>query len=107
MTAPARRELVRWMQARGLSERRASRFLGMSASALRYELRVDRNAELRGKIMAIAQLHRCYGAGMIYLKLRQAGERVNHKRVDRLYALEGLQVKRRQRKKIPVASGSR
>ena len=90
------------MQARGLSERRACRFLGMSASALRYEPRVDRNAELRGKIVAIAQRHRRYGAGMIYLKLRQAGERVNHKRVDRLYALEGLQVKRRQRKKIPV-----
>ena len=102
VTAPARRELVRWMQARGLSERRACRFLGMSASALRYEPRVDRNAELRGKIVAIAQRHRRYGAGMIYLKLRQAGERVNHKRVDRLYALEGLQVKRRQRKKIPV-----
>jgi transposase InsO family protein len=74
----------------------------MSASALRYEPREDRNAELRGKIVAIAQRHRRYGAGMIYLKLRQAGERVNHKRVDRLYALEGLQVKRRQRKKIPV-----
>jgi len=39
---------------------------------------------------------------MIYLKLRQAGEPVNHKRVERLYALEGLQVKRRRRKKIPV-----
>jgi len=25
---------------------------------------------------------------MIYLKLRQGGERVNHKRVERLYALE-------------------
>lgn len=40
---------------------------------------------------------------MIYLKLRQAGELVNHKRVERLYALEQLQVKRRRRKKIPLA----
>ncbi len=40
---------------------------------------------------------------MIYLKLRQAGEIVNHKRVDRLYAEAGLQVKRRKRKKIPAA----
>jgi hypothetical protein len=30
---------------------------------------------------------------MIYLKLRQAGELVNHKRVERLYALEKLQVR--------------
>ena len=90
------------MQTRGLSERRCCRLLGMSASALRYERRADRNAELRQKIVAIAQRHRRYGAAMIYLKLRQAGERVNHKRVDRLYAQEGLQVRRRQRKKIPI-----
>jgi len=40
---------------------------------------------------------------MIYLKLRQAGETVNHKRVDRLYTEAGLQVKRRRRKKIPLS----
>jgi len=40
---------------------------------------------------------------MIYLKLRQAGERVNHKRVERLYADAKLQVRRRKRKKVPVA----
>lgn len=39
--------------------------------------------------------------GMIYPKLRQAGEAVKHKRVDRLYAQAGLQVKKR--KKIPLA----
>jgi transposase InsO family protein len=60
---------------------------------------------LRQKIVALAQRHRRYGAEMIYLKLRQAGERVNHKRVERLYALEKLQVRRRRRKKI--AAGER
>ena len=40
---------------------------------------------------------------MIYLKLRQAGKQVNHKRVERLYAEAGLQVRRRRRKKVPVA----
>lgn len=34
--APARRELVRWMDTKGLSERRALRVVSMSASALRY-----------------------------------------------------------------------
>ncbi len=38
---------------------------------------------------------------MIYLKLRQEGRVVNHKRVDRLYAEARLQVKRRRRKKVP------
>lgn len=40
---------------------------------------------------------------MIYLKLRQDGLPINHKRVERLYAEAGLQVKRRKRKKTPVA----
>lgn len=102
VTAPARRELVRWMQTKGLTERRCLAIVGMSASSLRYEPRPDRNVKLRRKIVALAQRHRRYGAGMIYLKLRQSGEKINHKRVDRLYPLEQLHIRRRRRKKIPV-----
>jgi transposase InsO family protein len=103
VSAPARRELVRHMIGHGLSERRSLRVIGMSASALRYEPVSDRNCALKDKIIALAQRHRRYGAGMIYLKLRQAGEIVNHKRVERLYAEAGLQMKKRRRKKIPLA----
>ncbi len=46
----------------------------------------DRNQALRERIVALAQRHRRYGAGMIYLKLRKEGLLVNHKRFDRLYA---------------------
>ena len=84
----------------GLSERRSLRVMGMSASALRYGPVSDRNSALKEKVIALAQRHRRYGAGMIYLKLRQAGEIVNHKRVDRLYAQADLQVKKRKRKKM-------
>ena len=86
VTAPARRELVRWMQTKGLTERRGLRIVRMSASALRYQPRPDRNHVLRARIVALAQRHRRYGVGMIHLKLRQAGEIVNYKRVERLYA---------------------
>ena len=103
MTAPVRREVVRAMVTRGLSERRALTVVGMSASALRYVPAPDRNATLRARIVALAHRHRRYGAGMIYLKLRQAGERANHKRVDRLYTEARLQVRRRRRKKVPQA----
>ncbi len=88
---------------RGLSERRSLQVVGMSPSAYRYPPVADRNSALKERIIALAQRHRRYGAGMIYLKLRQAGEIVNHKRVDRLYAEAGLQVRRRKRKKIPAA----
>lgn len=91
------------MKPQGLSERRALKIVGMSASSLRYQPAPDRNGELREHIVRLAQRHRRYGAGMIYLRLRQAGHRVNHKRVDRLYALERLQVRRRRRKKVPIS----
>jgi len=91
------------MVTKGLSERRSLRVMRMSASALRYQPRADPNVQLREQIVALAQRHRRYGADMIYLKLRQAGQVVNHKRVERLYTLEKLQVRRRRRKKIPVA----
>ena len=103
VAAPARRALVRHLTAQGRSERRALAVVGMSASSLRYQPALDRNVALRRRIVALAHRHRRYGAEMIYLKLRQAGHRVNHKRVERLYPEARLQVRRRRRKQIPVA----
>ena len=91
------------MTAQGVSERRALALVHMSASSLRYTPAPDTNAALRARIVTLAHRHRRYGAGMIYLKLRQAGALVNHKRVERLYTEARLQVRRRRRKKIPVA----
>jgi putative transposase len=102
VSAPARRRLVRQWVDKGLSERRALSVVRMSASALRYEPRPDCNVELRERILALAQRHRRYGAGMIHLKLRQAGLPVNYKRVERLYQEARLQVRRRRRKKVAV-----
>ncbi len=50
------------------------------------------------QIVETAQRHRRYGAPLIYLKLCQAGLRMNHKRVVRLYALEKLQIRECRRK---------
>ena len=102
MSAPARRTLVRQWVDKGLSERRALSVMRMSASALRYEPRPDRNVELRERILALAQRHKRYGVGMIHLKLRQSGLPVNYKRVERLYQEAKLQVRRRKRKKVLV-----
>lgn len=90
------------MCGRGLSERRALAVTGMSASSLRYQSAPDKNGALREEILALAYRHRRYGAGMIYLKLRQRQWAINHKRVERLYAEAGLQVRRRKRKKVPL-----
>jgi len=103
VTVPARRELVRFAQARGLSERRALKLVGMSPSVLRYERRDDGNGELRERIVALAHRHRRHGYRMIHLRLRQEGWPVNIKRVRRLYREERLMVQRRKRKKVALA----
>lgn len=100
MTAPVRRDLVRQLITKGLSERRALAAVQMSASAFRYVPRPDGNGELRERIQALALRHKRYGVGMIHLKLQQAGMRVNYKRVERLYQEARLQVRRRKRKKV-------
>ncbi len=92
LTAPARRTLVRYLMERGLTERRALAVVRMSASSLRYVRRPDRNVELRERILALAQRHKRYGVGMIYLNLRQEQWPVNYKRVERLYQEARLQV---------------
>ena len=103
VAAPVRREAVRHMVTCGFSERHALAVVAMSASSLRYVPAPDPNVALRACIVALAHRHRRYGAGMIYLKVRQAGDLINHTRVERLYTEARLQVRRRRRKKIPVA----
>ncbi|KAF0813914.1 hypothetical protein IGB42_01593 [Andreprevotia sp. IGB-42] len=90
------------MAQRGLSQRRGLQVARISASSLRYQPRPDRNSDLQQQIITLTQRHRRYGAGMIYLKLRQSGWPVNHKRAERLHALAGLQVRRLKRKKVPL-----
>ncbi len=51
------------VDAGGASERCALAAIGMSASALRYCPREDRNVELRERILALAHRHRRYGVG--------------------------------------------
>ena len=103
VTVSARRELVRFGQARGLSERHALRMAGMSAGVLRYRRREDRNQVLRQRIVDMAHRHRRHGYRMIHRRLRQEGMPVNLKRVRRLYREEQLMVRRRKRKKVALA----
>jgi putative transposase len=102
VTVPGRRELVRFAQSQGLSERRALKLASMSPSVLRYARRDDGNGELRERIVAMAHRHRRHGYRMIHLRLHQEGWRVNIKRVRRLYRQENLMVHKRKRKKVAL-----
>lgn len=94
--------LSQWI-GRGASERHVLAASSMSAGALCYCPREDRNGELRERIVASAHRHRRYGMGMIYLKLRQECRIVNDNLVELLYREKQLQVRRRKHKKIPIS----
>lgn len=98
----ARREVVRQLRGLGLSERRALRLVGMSASTLRYEPRDDGNAALRERLKELAGQHRRHGYRMLHSQLQIDGWAINVKRTYRIYREEGLMVRKRRRKKLPV-----
>ena len=98
----ARREVVHELKALGLSERAALRLVGMSASVLRYQPRDDGNSKLRERLKELAGQHRRHGYRMLHDRLTRQGWSINVKRTYRLYRLEGLMVRQRRRKKLPV-----
>jgi putative transposase len=82
-----------------LSERRACRVLGLSRSVQRYRSVKDEQAGLRLRLRDLAATRVRYGYRRLHVLLRREGWPVNHKRVYRLYRLEGLALRRKTRKK--------
>lgn len=103
MAVAARREVVRQLQDKGLSERRSLWLVGMSPSTLRYRPREDGNAGLRQRLRELACQHRRHGYRMLHNRLCLEGWAINVKRTYRLYREEGLTVRKRRRKKLPMA----
>jgi putative transposase len=85
------REYGAWLQAcYGVSEREVCQLLQCRLSVYKYKSRRDEQAALRMRIRDIAQARVSYGSRRIHILLRREGWKVNHKRVYRLYRLEGL-----------------
>ena len=88
-----------------VSERRACKVIGQSRMTQRYKTKQsDKDKALTAEIKRLAKKHKRYGYRMITAKLRQEGWNVNHKRVQRIWQKEGLQVP--YRRKFKKAKGS-
>lgn len=83
-----------------MSERRACKLLGVDRRSYRYEPKPDRNVELREELVKLARQKPRYGYRRLHAVLSRRGHEVNVKRVYRLYAEEGLAVRRRKRKRL-------
>ncbi len=95
MSPARRRDAVRFLvkRRRSVSERRACQLVGQHRSTQRYE-RVPAEYELRlvARMNELAALHPRYGYRRIWALLRDEGWRVNRKRIERLWRLEGHRV---------------
>ena len=87
-----------------LSLRRACRALGFPRSSWHYQSRRPTQSELVARLRTLASKRPRWGYRMLHLMLRREGRQINHKRVYRLYRLEGLAVRRKQRKRMASAA---
>jgi putative transposase len=99
LTTAEMREAVQFLVTRGLSERRACQLVQVQRSTVQYQARPDQNAALLTTIQDLAQQHPRYGYRRIYRLVRRRGQRVNKKRVQRLWQRAKLQVRRLRRKR--------
>lgn len=88
------------MGAFGVSIRRACRALRFNLSTYFYRQRRPDQAPLRMRLRELAAARVRYGYLRLHVLLRREGWMVNHKRVYRLYKLEGLSL----RLKTPLRS---
>lgn len=82
----------------GLSIRRACRLACISRSTYLYQLKPNNDSEVIDAIKGILSRNSKYGCGMIHLKLRQQGIKINHKRTERIYRHQGLKLNQRKRR---------
>ena len=79
------------------SERRVCGLMGMAVSSYRY--RTGRSDEpLRTQLVELARSKPRFGYRRLQVLLQRSGERVNHKRVHRVYREAGLAIRRKKRK---------
>ena len=79
------------------SERRVCGLMGMAVSSYRYQ-RKHGDEPLRSQLVELAREKPRFGYRRLQVLLARGGERVNHKRVHRVYREAGLSLRRKKRK---------
>ena len=101
MTPAARRTAVRQLQQQfAVSERRATQLVGISRTMVRYQHQRRDDSALCERLHELAVERPRFGYRRLHVLLRREGQRINHKRVYRLYRAAGLAVRRRARKRV-------
>lgn len=104
VTPGARREAVDFIQeAHDLSERRACSILDLHRSVLRYRSVRPSYDALREQMRQFASQRRRWGYRRLHYLARRTGNDVGRTRFQRIYQEEGLQVRKRKRRRMVSA----
>lgn len=100
------RELVESLKAKGMSERKACGQFEIARSTVQYQPKPEdpRNRRIREELRRLSRRRRRWGSPRMTHEIREKLFRVNHKRIERLWRLEGLQVPRKRRRRRPGSS---
>jgi len=99
------REEVRWLgETYQASQQRLCELMQIAVSSYRYRT-TRSDAALRERLVELARKKPRWGYRRLHILLTGSGERVNHKRVFRVYREAGLAVRRKARKRL-VREGS-
>ena len=90
--------MVKGLQKEGVSERRSCELLGMARSSMRYNERPKVEDQTREEIRLLAKQYKGYGSPKLCGLIRR-NRVVNHKKVERIYGEENLQLPRRAKRK--------
>jgi putative transposase len=84
----------------GRSERRACKLVGLQRSTKRLKPVPNDDDAMKARLRELAAQRPRFGQRRLWRMMRRNGVIINHKRVERLYREEGLQVRRRKRKRL-------
>jgi len=87
------------MKSEGLSERRSCKLAGLGRATYRYKHTAKDDKGVRERLRVLAAQCPRFGVPRLTVLLRQELGTVNHKRVERMYREEGLQLPRKKGKK--------
>jgi len=95
VTPEAKRACSKAIQEYGISQRRACKLTGVNRATARYTPDKNTDDALQRSIKEIALEKRRFGYRRIHMILKRRGEKVNHKKVFRIYQELGLKVLKR------------
>jgi len=107
VSSQAQRAVVSWLEEEYVvSQRRACRAMGVSRATCRYVSRRGDGGVIRERLRALAEERPRFGYRRLCDLMRREGLAANHKRIYRLYQLDGLAVRRKKRKRVAGTRGT-